>query len=579
MFSFYRSLRKAYFNSPLLLLLRPFFPQLLLLFLVALFVSLCSFFLVPYSFKKVLDHLSASSTSLSNQIWFTAVLYLSSCLFLVIIYRAQNIIWMYLAPKIKAKSHLNCIRHILAEKTLSLNQLSPSKTASSIKEVVNSLPKMVQSLYDGFFSGILSLVVATCTVWSVNYTFGLGLALWIGVYVFGSTFIIRLSKNYAKKTLNVSTGILSKTDELLENIENINLLNREKYEIAQLKSLLREAYSVDKEKEKFKLKIYAFQGFSFVIYQTLSFFLLIVGYKRGHVVVGDIGLILTINFSFVDYFRKVSKELVEFSEHMGTITEALHFLSIQTSEEKKPFAQAISPLSPPSIYALSGKISLNNLHFHYPGGPPLLENVNLDILPGEKVVIMGESGSGKSTLIDLITGLKLPTQGKVFFDGHEMQGSSKKTLRGHMGVVHQKLGLFSGSIMENILYGNLNASDEDLRKVAQCAHVDHFIPSLTRGYETWIDARRTSLSQGQYQRIALARALIRNPQILIFDEVTSNLDVDTMIQVEKNLLEFTKGKTVLFITHHLSEVLRLAADKILIVQQRKILRKNAGSLP
>lgn len=493
-----------------------------------------------------------------------ALYYLACCLFLVVVYRFENIIWIYLSPKMKIRANKLCMYYILSQKFSHNKSSDSSKMASTIKEIVSSLPKMIQALYQGVFSGILSLVVATVTVWKVNFTFGVGLLVWIVIYVLGSIFILKRSKNNAEQTLKVNSKIISKTAEILTNIECVKLYTNENHEKFQLRKLLQDLLIIDKEKEKFKLKIFGFQGLSFVIYQAISLFWLIEGVEQEKVNVGDIALILTINFTFVDYFRKVSKELVEFSDHLGTILEGFHTLFKENSIKEE-----VITFKPRYLQA-KGKISLRNVHFQYERGVSIFENVDLDIQMGERIVIVGASGSGKSTLVDLLTRLRKPTGGKIYFDGIDSQEFSINSLRASIGVVHQNPGIFSGSIRENILYGNLKASTEEMIWASKNAHIHTFIQTLPEGYQTHLDVAKLNLSKGQCQRIALARALIKNPEILILDEPTSNIDSETTEEIEKNLIQITESKTSLFITHNLSHLLASAADRILIVQKGKI---------
>jgi len=216
---------------------------------------------------------------------------------------------------------------------------------------------------------------------------------------------------------------------------------------------------------------------------------------------------------------------------------------------------------------IGGRIRFENVTFRYPTRPDknALQNVNLEVEPGQTVALVGRSGAGKTTFANLLLRLHEPNEGRILIDGHDLRHVSISSLRSQVGVVPQEIFLFSGTIRENIAFGYLDAPLEQVVGAAMLAGAHEFISELPLGYETKIGERGQSLSGGQKQRIAIARALFRKPRILIFDEATSALDTESEGAIQKNLNQILKDRTTLIIAHRLSTVRN--ADLIVVMDR------------
>lgn len=203
---------------------------------------------------------------------------------------------------------------------------------------------------------------------------------------------------------------------------------------------------------------------------------------------------------------------------------------------------------------IQGQITFKDVSFAYPGAQHVLHQINLTIESGEVVALVGPSGAGKSTLFNLIPRFYDPTSGQIFVDGKDLREVTLTSLRGQIGLVPQETQLFSGSIQENLRYGNLQASEADIQAAAQAANAEEFILRLAEGYETLVGERGVKLSGGQRQRIAIARAILRNPRILLLDEATSTLDSESEGLVQEALNRLMIGRTTVIIAHRLSTV-------------------------
>jgi len=220
-----------------------------------------------------------------------------------------------------------------------------------------------------------------------------------------------------------------------------------------------------------------------------------------------------------------------------------------------------------------GLVEFDDVHFEYNPGEAVLDGVSFSIQPGEAVAIVGPSGAGKSTIADLIPRFYDVTGGAILVEGHDIRDIKTASLRDQMAMVPQETILFSGTIAENIAYGRPGASMDEVMNVAQAANAHEFIVQFPNGYDTVLGERGVGLSGGQRQRISIARALLKNPKILILDEATSSLDAASEDVVQEALDRLMKGRSTLIIAHRLSTVKN--ADRILVMDQGRVLESGA----
>lgn len=246
-------------------------------------------------------------------------------------------------------------------------------------------------------------------------------------------------------------------------------------------------------------------------------------------------------------------------EGLSQCQDSLHFLIPPQALPNKN--------TTPSPQNITGQISLKNVSFHYPNQSSILNKVNLDIPAQQKVGIVGTSGGGKTTFLNLINRFFDPTEGEILIDGRPLQSYNLQDLRGHISLVPQNPLLFNRSIAENIAYGLNTPVLEDIVEAAKKAHAHDFIMALPQQYDTALGVN-TKLSGGQSQRIAIARALLKNAPILILDEATSQLDSFVEAELQKDLDLFLQNKTALIAAHRLSTLQNM--DRLLVFDKGRI---------
>jgi ABC-type multidrug transport system fused ATPase/permease subunit len=214
--------------------------------------------------------------------------------------------------------------------------------------------------------------------------------------------------------------------------------------------------------------------------------------------------------------------------------------------------------------------------FHYSDDETLvLCTLNLNVKPGETIALVGETGAGKTTLVKLISRFQDPTEGQVLVDGFDLRKITQRSLRSQMGIVLQDPFLFNGSVKDNIRFGRLDASDEEITRAAKLVGAHDFILRLPAGYDTNVEEGGVILSVGQRQLISFARALLADPRILILDEATSSVDTQTELLIQRGLAQLLKGRTAFVIAHRLSTVVN--ADRILVIRDGQIVEDGTHS--
>lgn len=287
---------------------------------------------------------------------------------------------------------------------------------------------------------------------------------------------------------------------------------------------------------------------------------------KGAILPGDLVAYMLYVTTFIATIRRIIEFAEQFQRGMTGIERFLQIMDADIEIFDEPGAVELKNVS--------GEIAFENVSFEYPDDHnQVFSNLNLKIQPGEKVAIVGPSGGGKTTLCNLIPRFFDIDSGIIRMDGRNVKEFTLKSLRKNIGIVQQDVYLFSGTVYDNIVYGNLNATKEQVVEAAKLAGADTFIRELKDGYDTYIGERGVKLSGGQKQRISIARVFLKNPPVLILDEATSALDNESEYEVAKSLEKLSKGRTTLTIAHRLSSIRN--SDRILVLTQEGIVEEGS----
>ena len=277
--------------------------------------------------------------------------------------------------------------------------------------------------------------------------------------------------------------------------------------------------------------------------------------------------------AFIQYVRNFNQPISQTAQIMNILQSTMAaservFEFLEEDEEVKETSNPVNIYDDKHNINIEGNVVFENVHFGYDPNKIIINNFSCYVKKGQQIAIVGPTGAGKTTLVKLLMRFYELNSGTIYIDDHDIKDFTRSDLRKLFGMVLQDAWLFSGTIMDNLRYGNLEASDEDVIKAAKNAHVDHFIRTLEDGYNTYINEESTNISQGQKQLLTIARAFLKDPKILILDEATSSVDTRTEIMIQKGMESLMQGRTTFVIAHRLSTIKN--ADMILVIKDGDI---------
>ncbi|MEK6257044.1 MAG: ABC transporter ATP-binding protein [Planctomycetota bacterium] len=290
----------------------------------------------------------------------------------------------------------------------------------------------------------------------------------------------------------------------------------------------------------------------------------------GHMTVGDLMMFLVYLLMLLEPLAALATSATQFQNSLSGLDRVLDLL-----EEPREMQSTADSLRVDRA-SVAGDIGFENVSFTYPGtDTPALREINLSVAAGQTVALVGPSGAGKTTLSNLVARFYDPTSGRVTLDGRDLRDYDVESFRSLLGVVEQDVFLFDGTIAQNIGYARRDASPEEVRAAAEAANATEFIDRMTHGMQTIIGERGVRLSGGQRQRLAIARAILADPKLLILDEATSNLDTDSERLIQQSLVPLMKGRTSFVIAHRLSTI--AGADVIVVIENGRISQTGTHS--
>ncbi len=533
------------------------------LFLVGL-VWAAYFSLNPTMIKLIIDAVSDHPDDLIAHALGPILGYLGMGLVLVALSTAYDYLILKLIPRFKAdiieKTHTYLQNH-------SYNFFQ-TNLAGSLSNKISDLSKnavaIVTSIIDDFFSRTLLFVFGLSTLFWVHPLFALAMVAWSVLFFLLSYFLAKKSEQLSVDYSEARSTVMGKVVDAITNIFNVKLFATQKYEHGYLRKHLGEMIGKEQRFHWYLLKLKLIQSISITLLLLVMMGLLLYTRSQGLITVGDFALVLTLTTGIVDETFYLALQFVSFSEDVGICKQALSIFS------KQP--EAVDPHHAPSLNVEQGQIVFDHVSFNYVNGKPVYEDLNLTISAGEKVGLVGLSGSGKSTLAHLLLRLYEVSNGKILIDGQDIAEVKRESLIRNIAMIPQDSILFHRSVMENIHYGRLDATEAEVIEASQKAYCHPFILQMKEGYQTIVGERGVRLSGGQRQRLAIARAILKNAPILILDEATSALDSFTEQQIQESLLHLMENRTTLVIAHRLSTLYHM--DRILVFEQGKVIEEG-----
>ncbi|KXT74945.1 ABC transporter, ATP-binding/permease protein [Streptococcus sp. DD10] len=428
---------------------------------------------------------------------------------------------------------------------------------------VETVSNALQQSFLQVINAILTLALVISMVLYLNFTLGVIVVISIPLTYFVARFIMKHSQPYFKEQADVLGNLNGFVQEHLTGFNILKLYGREKNSLEDFRSITAKLQEVGFKASFISgLMMPALNALSDLTYLLVA----VLGGLQvlaGRLTIGNMQ-------AFVQYVWQVNQPIQNLTQ-----------LASQLQSAKSSLDRIFQVLDEPNELLgeerhtneeLTGQVSFKSVDFQYVANKPLIRNFNLEVNPGEMVAIVGPTGAGKTTLINLLMRFYDVTAGSISVDGHDIRDLSRQDYRKQFGMVLQDAWLFEGTIKENLRFGNLKATDEEIVEAAKAANVDHFIRTLPGGYNMEMNQESSNISLGQKQLLTIARALLADPKILILDEATSSVDTRLELLIQKAMKNLMKGRTSFVIAHRLSTIQE--ADKILVLKDGQIIEQG-----
>ena len=454
---------------------------------------------------------------------------------------------------------------------LPLKYFDSHKKGDVMSRVTTDLEKVSIVMQVGFMQFISSCFTIIFTIISMlilNLKLSLLIFIFIGISAIATNYVSSLSQRYYAYNFDAMGELSGKIEEVYSGNRIVKIFNQQENVIQEVTELNKKQFEANRKA----------QFIDFAIYPTIRLL-----NQLGFIATAIVGGIMTLNGqislggiqAFLQYVNQVSEPVTQASYVIMSLQSAIagaERVFELLDEEEEVADNKLNEFSFDKNPISKGKVDFKNVKFGYTDEKTLIKNLNLEVKPNEMVAIVGPTGGGKTTLINLIMRFYELNGGAISIDGVNINEIPRNILRRQIGMVLQDTWLFEGTIAENIAYGKMDATREEIMAAAKAACCDHFIRTLEHGYDTVISSETSNVSQGQMQLLTIARAMLTNPTVMILDEATSSVDTRTEVEIQKALSRLMKDKTSFVIAHRLSTIQN--ADMILVVKDGDIIERG-----
>ena len=487
-------------------------------------------------------------------------LYLVSSLFGII----QSFIMSGVAQKVSYN-----LRKQISEKmdTLPLNYFDTRTNGEVLSRITNDVDTVNQTLNQSLsqiITSVVTLIGVLIMMFSISWIMTLATFIILPVSMVLISLVVKKSQKYFKSQQEYLGHLNGQVEEVYGGHNIMKAFNREEASTKDFDELNNTLYK-SAWKSQFlsgmMMPIMSFVGnLGYVLVSILGGWLTI----KSVITVGDIQ-------AFIQYVRSFNQPISQMAQVANIMqsTAAAAERVFEFLDEEDEVKDPVNSVDPSEI---RGEVEFEDVHFGYNEDKIIINDFSVDVKPGQKVAIVGPTGAGKTTIVKLLMRFYDINSGSIKIDGHDIRDFKRADLRNLFGMVLQDTWLFNGTIMENLRYGRLDATDAEVKEAAKAAHVDHFVKTLPDGYNMVLNEEASNISQGQKQLLTIARAFLKDPKLLILDEATSSVDTRTELLIQKAMEKLMEGRTSLIIAHRLSTI--RDADLILVMKDGDIVEQG-----
>lgn len=523
--------------------------------------------LSPYVLKLIIDKVAAfeeNKADVFQAIQFEVILYLALWVIIAIDMRLLDWIRLQLFPKLRYDiidrmySYLNQHSHRYFQNNFagSLSNKIADMTSGSIT---------IFTTIDDALAQLIGIIIAIISMLLIHPIFAVILLTWAVAFLAIAFIYFKPVRDLSNVFAASKTTLVGKIVDSISNVSNVRLFSRTASENKLIQEATQDTVVKDQAMQWTILKMRIYWDISIIVLIGINLYLLVVMYSKNQVSVGDFSFIISLSISIFYNLWYLASQFVVFAEELGKCRQALTLIT-------EPHEIADQPDAKPLVVT-QGRIEFKNVSFHYDEAAHLFKNKSIVIEPGQKVGLVGLSGSGKSSFVNLILRLFDVESGQILIDGQNIKTITQNSLRAYIAMIPQDVSLFHRSLMDNIRYGRIDATDEEVIIASQKAHCHEFITQLPERYNALVGERGIKLSGGQRQRIAIARAILKDAPILILDEATSALDSLTEKLIQDGLHVVMQGRTTIVIAHRLSTLSEM--DRILVFEKGQIIEDGS----
>jgi ATP-binding cassette subfamily B protein len=523
--------------------------------------------LLPYALKLIINslaHYSGDKSKILSVVAIPAGLFILFFSLESVNYRITDWLRLKMIPKIREDITLSMFSYLKKHSHHYFQVNFGGSLVNKIKDMSDGVVSILLKL-DQTCTNVFGLIIATFAMFLVNPLFAGILLGWAIVFVILSLFFTDHIRNKSYAFSTNQTKLAGSILDSIGNMINVRLFARENFEISLIKKATSQTAESDRTLQILILKMRALQDVTIILLMFLMLGGLIFMYEKGKVSIGDFAFVLTLSIAIFKSIWFLANQFVQFSEDSGKCMQAWTLIATKHGVVDVPNA---TPL-----LVTKGLIEFKKVCFRYNNRKQIFDNLEITIEPGSKTGLVGFSGSGKSTFVNLILRFFNVKSGKILIDGQDISKVTQESLRRSIAMIPQDTSLFHRSLMENIRYGRLDATDEEVMEASKRAHCHEFIIQLPEGYNTSVGERGVKISGGQRQRIAIARAMLKKAPILILDEATSALDSVTEKYIQDGLNLLMQSSTSIVIAHRLSTLAEM--DQILVFSKGRIIEAGA----